>query len=263
MEDYIQINKNSWDQRVEPHVNSDFYEMNAFLSGKNSLKSIELALLGEVQGKRILHLQCHFGQDSLSLSRMGAHVTGVDFSSKAIQKANELKSELNVDATFIACDLYDLPEHLEGQFDIIFTSYGTIGWLPDLDKWASVITHFLSPNGRFIFVEFHPFIWTFDDSMEKIEFHYFNNENIIEEIKGTYADRNAPVILKTITWNHSLSEVFGALMHQGIHLIDFQEYDYSPYNCLFNLTETKPGEFRFKHIQPSIPMLYSLVGKKN
>jgi 2-polyprenyl-3-methyl-5-hydroxy-6-metoxy-1,4-benzoquinol methylase len=115
-------------------------------------KSIELELLGNVKGLSILHLQCHFGQDSLSLARMGAHVTGIDLSDKAIKTAQELNAELHLNAEFICSDIYDLPQHLNKQFDIVFTSYGTIGWLPDLNKWAQIIHHFLKPEGKFIFV---------------------------------------------------------------------------------------------------------------
>lgn len=262
MSDYRECNKQSWDDRVEIHATGDFYDLQGFLNGNNSLKPIELALLGELKNKRILHLQCHFGQDSLSMARLGAQVTGVDFSSKAIQKANELTERMGLDATFIECDIYELPKFLTGTFDIVFTSYGTIGWLPDIDKWASIVAHYLAPEGQFIFVEFHPFIWTFDNDMQHIAYHYFNKEEIVEEYSGTYADRNAPIVSKTITWNHSLSEVFNALKNCGIQPIDFQEYDYSPYDCLANLIESKPGEFRFKHINKSIPMVYSLVGRR-
>ena len=156
---YIELNRESWNNRVEPHLKSEFYNLELFLKGKNSLNEIELNLLGEIKGKSILHLQCHFGQDTISLSRLGAKVTGVDLSDKSIEKARELATQTNSDAQFICCDLYDLPNHLDQQFDFVFSSYGTIGWLPDLDKWAKVISSFLKPTGKFIFVEFHPVVW--------------------------------------------------------------------------------------------------------
>ncbi len=134
MEDYIKINKQTWNNKTEVHVASDFYDNDNFLKGKSTLNSIELNLLGDLKDKKILHLQCHFGQDSLSLSRMGAKVTGVDLSNKAIEKAEELNQLLNLNAKFICCNIYDLPNYLNEKFDIVFTSYGTIGWLPDLSK---------------------------------------------------------------------------------------------------------------------------------
>src|SRR5690606_5040157 len=162
-EDYLAINKKSWNQRVQTHLDSEFYELPAFLKGKSSLNQIELDLLKDIKGKSILHLQCHFGQDSISLARMGAKVTAVDFSDKAIDAAKELCTKLGVDVNFLCSDIYELPHILDGQFDIVFTSYGTIGWLPDLQKWAKVVSHYLKNKGEFIFVEFHPVVWMFDD----------------------------------------------------------------------------------------------------
>jgi 2-polyprenyl-3-methyl-5-hydroxy-6-metoxy-1,4-benzoquinol methylase len=153
---YLEVNRNSWNNRVEAHLKSEFYDMEGFMKGNSSLNEIELKLLGDVKGKSILHLQCHFGQDSISLSRMGARVTGIDLSDKAIQKAEEIAKATQTDAKFICCDLYNLPKHLDEKFDIVFTSYGTIGWLPDMDKWAKIVSQYLKPGGQFVFVEFHP-----------------------------------------------------------------------------------------------------------
>lgn len=142
---YIEINKQSWNNRVDAHLKSEFYDVTGFLNGNSSLNSIELELLGDVKGKSILHLQCHFGQDSISLARLGAKVTSVDLSDKAIENGKTLAKQTSADVNFICCDVYDLPHHLTEQFDMVFTSYGTIGWLPDLDKWASLISRYLKP----------------------------------------------------------------------------------------------------------------------
>src|SRR5436189_4993553 len=131
--DYVELNRRAWNMRTTYHVQSSFYHVKEFTKGESSLNAIELALLGDIKGKSILHLQCHFGQDSLSLARMGAKVTGVDLSDKSIEKAKELNKQLDLDADFICCNIYDLPNHLTKEFDIVFTSYGTIGWLPDLN----------------------------------------------------------------------------------------------------------------------------------
>ena len=144
--DYLEINKQTWNNKTEVHIDSEFYDNENFLKGKSSLNAIELKLLGDFSNKKILHLQCHFGQDSLSLARLGAKVTGVDLSDQAIEKAKEFNEKLNLDAQFICCDVYDLPNHLDEKFDIVFTSYGTIGWLPDLTKWANLVSKFLKPN---------------------------------------------------------------------------------------------------------------------
>ena len=166
---YIEINKQSWNKKTDFHIASEFYDNESFIKGKSSLNEIELNLLGDIKGKSILHLQCHFGQDTISLNRLGAKITGVDLSDRAIEKANELAKETNAEANFICCDIYDLPNFLDEKFDIVYTSYGTIGWLPDMDKWASIISHFLKPKGKFIFVEFHPVVWMFDDDFNRVK----------------------------------------------------------------------------------------------
>lgn len=257
--DYIEINKKLWNEKVAHHVLSDFYDMPAFLSGKTSLKSIELDMLGNIQGKKVLHLQCHFGQDSLSLARMGASVTGVDFSEAAIEKAIELAKHTAADARFICSDIFHLPDVLEEQFDLVFTSYGTIGWLPDIDKWAGVVARFLKPGGRFIMVDFHPVLWMFDNEFSRIQYSYFNKEAIIETLNGTYADREAPLHHTEIGWNHSFTEILTALLEKGLSLKQFGEYDYSPYNCFSNMVEYEAGKFRISHLEDKIPMLYSLL----
>jgi len=264
MEDlnYIEINKKTWNNKTEVHVHSPFYDNESFLQGKSTLMDIELELLGDISGKKILHLQCHFGQDTMTFSRMGAQAIGVDLSDKAIEKAKEFNTQLGLDARFICCDLYDLPNHLNEQFDIVFTSYGTIGWLPDLDKWAKVVSRFLKSGGKFIFAEFHPVVWMFDNNFKEVFYNYFNVAPIIEDESGTYADRYADIEAKTITWNHPTSEVLNALISNGLEINCFNEYDYSPYDCFQETEEFEPGKFRIKHLQNKIPMVFALEATK-
>ena len=260
--DYLRINKQSWNDKTDINFKSEFYDVKGFISGKTSLKGIELKLLGDIQGKSILHLQCHFGQDSISLAREGARVTGVDLSDKAIAQAVALSETTGTAATFICCDLYDLPNHSTKQFDIVFTSYGTIGWLPDLDKWAKIISAFLKPGGKFIFAEFHPVVWMFNDHFTAIGYDYFNTGAIVETESGTYADRYAPIKAETVSWNHSIAEVLTALITNGLQLKSFEEYDYSPYNCFNGTVEVEPKKFRIRHLEHTIPMVYSLLATK-
>ena len=255
---YIEINRQSWNNRTDTHIKSEFYDLDSFLKGKSSLKEIELNLLGNLQGKTILHLQCHFGQDTISLSRLGAEVTGVDLSDKAIEKAKQIAKETNSNANFICCDIYDLPNNLEKQFDIVFTSYGTIGWLPDLNKWAKIVSQFLKPGGQFIFVEFHPVVWMFDDNFEKIGYNYFNSGAIVETQNGTYADKTAEITQSYVMWNHGLSEVISSLIKNGLEINSFEEFDYSPHNCFNKTIEFEPGKYRIEHLDNKIPMVYSL-----
>ncbi|NUY79825.1 class I SAM-dependent methyltransferase [Flavobacterium sp. MAH-1] len=260
--DYLDINRKTWNEKVNVHVNSDFYKQQDFLDGKNTLQQIEFELLGNVKDKRILHLQCHFGQDTISLARMGATTVGVDFSDKAIDVAEKLAKDLDADASFICSDIYDLPNRMYQEFDIVFTSYGTIGWLPDLDKWAKVISHFLKPGGKFVFAEFHPVIWMYDDDFSKITYNYFKSDPILEESTGTYAEKESDIVNKTISWNHSLSEVFTSLISNGLTIQKFNEYDYSPYDCFNQTEEFEPGKFRIKHLGNHIPMVYSITAFK-
>ena len=261
-QNYLAINKALWDEKTKHHVNSDFYNMDAFLNGSTSLKDIELALLGDVAGKSILHLQCHFGQDSLSLARMGAKVTGVDFSGEAIKNAKELNEQLGLDATFICTDIYSLPESLDQQFDIVFTSYGTIGWMPDMQKWARIVARYLKPEGQFIFVDFHPVVWMFNSDFSAVQYPYFNKEAIVETLEGTYADRNAPIKQSEVGWNHDLSEVMQNLIDAGLNITRFQELDSSPHNCFSNMVAIGGGRYQVEGLEGKIPMVYTLTAKR-
>ena len=260
--EYIEINRQSWNNRVETHLKSEFYDLENFLKGKTSLNPIELQLLGDMKGKTILHLQCHFGQDTISLSRLGAEVVGVDLSDKAIECAKQIALETNTGASFICCDIYDLPNYLDKQFDIVFTSYGTIGWLPDLDKWAAIVSKFLKPNGQFVLVEFHPVVWMFDDNFEKIGYNYFNSGAIVESETGTYADKVANISQEYVMWNHGLSEVMNSLIKNELEINALNEYDYSPYNCFNKTIEFEPKKFRIEHLENKIPMVYSIVATR-
>ncbi|KAA3631876.1 MAG: class I SAM-dependent methyltransferase, partial [Bacteroidetes bacterium] len=156
--------------------------------------------------------------------------------------------------------VYDLPNHLDEKFDIVFTSYGTIGWLPDLDKWASVIDNHLKPGGQFIFAEFHPVVWMFDDDFTKIQYKYDKSDAIVETEIGTYTDGGETLSTECVSWNHSLSEVMTSLIKQGIEIVQFEEFDYSPYACFSHVEQVGEGKFRIKHLGDKIPMVYSLVG---
>jgi ubiquinone/menaquinone biosynthesis C-methylase UbiE len=194
---------------------------------------------------------------------MGAKATGVDFSDKAIEQAKELANRLNLDTRFICCDVYSLPDHLDEQFDLVFTSYGTIGWLPDLDQWAFVVSRYLKPGGRFVFVEFHPVVWMFDDDLQKITYSYFNTDVIQDEEVGTYADRDSEEQHQFICWNHPLDEVFNSLKNAGLTWESFREYDYSPYGFLSCCEQVGEREYIIKHLGRKLPLVYSLTCSKS
>ena len=259
---YIEINKALWNEKTKHHLASDFYDMPAFLAGENTLNSPELALLGDVKGLKILHLQCHFGQDSLSLARMGAEVTGVDLSDKAIEAANGLAKELGLNTRFICCDLYSLPQYLDEQFDIVFTSYGTIGWLPHIKTWAEVVARYVSQGGKFVFADFHPALWMFDNEFTYVQYPYFNGEAIVETEKGTYADKDADIELESVGWNHGLAEVMQSLIDAGLQIEVFEELDFSPYDCCAKTVEIERGKFQIKGMEGKLPIMYTLRASK-
>ena len=261
-DNYLELNKKAWNDKTAFHTASDFYDMPGFMSGKSTLQDIELELLGNVSGKKVLHLQCHFGQDTISLARLGAEVTGIDFSESAIQKGRQIAAELNLPAAFICCDIYSLPEVLNDKFDIVFTSYGTIGWLPDVDRWAAIVSHFLKPGGTFVFADFHPVLWMFDNDFTTITYRYFKDKAIIETETGTYADTSAPISNQTVSWNHSLTEILNSLIKNNLEIQVFNEYDYSPYDCFNGTVEAEPGKFRIANLGNKIPMVYSIKAIK-
>ncbi len=262
MKDYKEINRNSWNRKVKIHLDSEFYDNENFKKGKSSLNDIELNLMGDVSGKTILHLQCHFGQDTISLDRLGANPTGVDISDEAIKTAQNLSKELESSAQFVCCDIYDLPNHLNEKFDLVFTSYGTIGWLPDLDRWAKVVSQFMKPSGEFLMVEFHPVVWMFDDDFNEVKYNYFNDGPICEVESGTYAQKDADIDLEFVMWNHSISEVANNLIKHGLLIQGIHEYDYSPYPCFKGTKSIGERKFIIEKMGNKLPMVYAISSRK-
>ncbi|MDA0178479.1 hypothetical protein C7H62_1610 [Mesoflavibacter sp. HG96] len=255
-------NKATWNEKVKAHANSDFYKLNTFINGENSLNTYELNALPDVKGKSLLHLQCHFGQDTLSWSRLGAKCTGVDLSDEGVKLAQQLNNQLKLDANFVCCNVLDTSQYVKEQFDIVFTSYGVIGWLPDLKPWGKMIAERLKDGGTFYMVEFHPIVWMFDylDGQPKMKYGYMQDEAIYEEYEGTYGDTNAKMISKEYGWNHGLSEVINALTEAGLRIDYLNEYDESPYNVLPNLEATKSGTYVTK--DKLYPLIFEIKANK-
>ena len=274
--EYFEANKHLWNQRTAVHKDSVFYDLAGFKAGANVLTPIELNEIGDVKGRSLLHLQCHFGMDTMSFSRMGAKCTGIDLSDDAIKLAKEINDELKLDAKFICCNVYDLLSEnrsvrkappLEGfgeaeQFDIVFTSYGTIGWLPDLDRWAKVISEKLKPGGFFYMAEFHPVVWMFDDDFTHIKYYYDNKEIIVMEDQPSYTGDKNEIVGKEYSWNHSISEVLNALINAGLKIEFFNEHTFSPYANFKNSVESEPGKWYIKGMEGKIPMVYSLMARQ-
>jgi SAM-dependent methyltransferase len=261
---FLQSNQKLWDDRVPVHQRSAFYRMDEFLRGENVLDEIVTDELGpEVDGRSLLHLQCHFGQDSLCLARMGARVMGVDFSEVAIADATRLNQQLGLNASFVQSDVYELTDKLSGTFDIVFTSFGAVCWLPDLERWAKVVAHFLAPGGIFYLAEFHPTLYLFDFDRKTIGYEYFNNGRpVVEEVENTYASDEHLVKGTAYSWQHSLHQVIAPLLREGLQLLDFQEFPFSPFKCFPNMHEVSPRRFVFGDFGVSLPHVYSLKMQK-
>lgn len=268
---YFEANKQSWNKRTAVHKDSEFYNVEAFKKGKSSLNKIELNELGDVKGKTLLHLQCHFGMDTMSWEKEGATCVGVDISDVAIKLANEIREDLKLKTEFICANIYDLAdafkvppreEFREAGFDIVFTSYGTIGWLPDLDKWAEIVAVFLKPGGIFYIADFHPVLWMMDEEQQHIKYNYFNTEVITEETTGTYTDRDADIKSIEHGWNHPFSEIINALLKHGLQIMSLNEFPYSPYNCFKNMEKGDDDMWRIKGMNEKMPIMYSIKAIK-
>lgn len=259
---YLAANRVSWDKRTPIHAASRFYDVEGFKTGKSSLNFIEVEELGPVKGQSLLHLQCHFGMDSLSWARMGARVTGIDFSEKSIQMAKELGLEENIHAEFHCCDVYDVPMILDNrQFDIVFTSYGAINWLPDIDRWAQVAAQSTKRGGTFYMVEFHPLLRTLDED-GFLKYSYFHREEPYEDPEGTYTDGGDLFSSKSYDWQHSMSDVVNALIGAGFRIELVNEFPFSVYNCFPGMIEIEPGKWVFENVGATIPYLFSVRARR-
>lgn len=258
MDDFLTVNQNAWDNRTELHLESDFYDLPGFLAGNTSLREIELAEL-DVRGKNLLHLQCHFGQDTLSWAREGAaSVTGLDLSPKAIAAATSIASELKLDdrANFVCGNVLDARALVQGEFELVYSSYGVLCWLPDLTVWANTIASCLKPGGLFFLAEFHPIKALMDG------YDYFHTGQADVEQEGSYTENSREAENTMVSWSHDLGEVVSALINAGLVIESLREYDFSPYDCFDNLVEEEPGRFRQRLDGKAIPMVFSIKARK-
>jgi SAM-dependent methyltransferase len=254
--DYFEVNRRGWDQRAEAHVGSEFYDVESFLGGATSLRGIELAELKGVSGRKLLHLQCHFGLDTLSWARLGAVCTGVDISPVAIEHAKRLRDETDIQADFVCSNIYDFDRGAREPYDIVFTSYGAVCWLPDIKRWAEVVSSNLVSGGTFYMVEFHPIY----DLLSGYSYFTGATPDVCEE--GSYTENGSDLMAKFVTWTHPVSSVVSALVDSGIEIIRLNEFPYSPYNCFEGLQEREPGRFHLQHRGHDVPIVYSLLGRK-
>ncbi len=262
--EFMQENRKMWDEYVAINSHSQLYDLDSFRQGANKLNPLERSEMGDVKGKTLLHLQCHFGMDTLSWARLGAQVTGMDYSGEGIKLARKLSDELRIPASFLCCNLYDLPANLEGQFDIVYTSYGVLCWLNDIPRWAQIAASYVKPGGFFYIAEFHPFALVFDDEAEELHFRYPYFEKLMSfDITGSYADRGAMVSVKRdYEWNHTMGEIVTALIDAGLQIEFLHEHPFTVYEQLPFLLPDGTGYWRFPEGAQPIPLMFSIKASK-
>jgi SAM-dependent methyltransferase len=264
-------NRQLWDAWTAVHAEGDFYDLAGFRAGGIRLRDAEVAAVGDVRGRTLLHLQCHFGIDTLSWARLGARVTGVDFSPAALRLAREIAADIGIeDARFVESNLYELPEHLDGKFDVVYTSRGVLGWLPDIRAWARVVAHFLAPGGTFFITEAHPVFQVFENEGVvprelRLTYPYWEHRDpLVFDVQGSYADVSADVGEQVEHgWNHGLGEIVTALIDAGLRIESLEEHPYLEWSADF-LVESEPGSDRFV-LPPGpgeLPLSFSLRATK-
>jgi len=265
--EFFEANKKRWNERVNINAQSKFYDLESFLAGKTSLLPLENIELGDVAGKKLLHLQCHFGMDTLSWARNGALVTGIDFAPEAIKLARELSVQLKINAKFIEANIYDIPNIINEKFDIVFTSYGVLCWLPDIKKWGEIISYCLKPGGFFYIIESHPFGFLIDENyLERFQtgYPYFNEGKAIRfEDETNLIDKSKKLKNKvSFEWIHPLSTIINSLIENGLQIEFIHEFPY----CFFPIhPDMIKGENQYYHFQNNlfnVPMMFSLKAIK-
>jgi SAM-dependent methyltransferase len=260
----LDANRANWNERVAIHAQSRFYDVEGWLREAPGPPSREIDVIGDVSGKSLLQLQCHFGMDALRWARAGATVTGLDFSPAAISEATSLASRTGLSdrATFVCANVYDAPRVLSGQrFDVVYVSLGSLEWLPDISAWGSVVADLLLPGGRFYLHDVHPFSSCFDDAGERVVYGYFEEPEhpFVDDYSFSYTDGSEMATTRTYEWNHSIGEVLTALTSRGLVVDSFVEHDWTLFQQFPWLIENAEGLATIPKGRPRIPLSYTIV----
>jgi SAM-dependent methyltransferase len=264
MEDWLKANRDKWNSVVDVHARAASYNLDGFRRGENVLFPLELREVGDVRGKSLLHLQCHFGLDTMSWARLGATVTGLDLSDKAIDLARKLAAELSIAAKFVLGNIYDAPSLVDGQFDVVFQSYGAICWLPDMPRWAEVVAHFVKPGGFFYIADLHPFASVFaggpGETAPRMEFSYFRENVIVDEPGPDYADPTHIVEHRPREWIHTVGSIVNSLIDAGLQIEFFREHR----ECVWQIypyAKRRADGMWYVEGDP-LPLIFSLKARK-
>jgi SAM-dependent methyltransferase len=272
MNEYLAANRALWDEWTAIHARSEFYDVEGWKAGRHPLRGFLIDEVGDVAGKDLLHLQCHFGLDTLSWARRGARVTGVDFSGRAITLARSLAADTGLDARFVQSDVLELDQVLDGDFEVVFTSFGVLGWLPDLTRWAKVVARFVRPGGTFYLAEFHPSAQAMDDgdvTEPRLAYPYFPSpQPLAFPTQGSYADPDAKVEQPVeYGWSHSIGEIVTVLAEAGLRIEFLHEFPFTVFRAMPFLVESEDqdGSRTWRLPEPwdgKLPLTFSLKATK-
>jgi SAM-dependent methyltransferase len=274
MSEFTDANRANWDERATLHADrgTHGYQVSQYIADRDAISGVvrfDLPRLGAIDGLRAIHLQCHIGTDTLSLARLGARVTGLDFSTNAIDEARRLVADTGDDVDFVVADVYDAASVLQpGSFDLVYTGVGALCWLPSMDHWAAVVAELLAPGGSLFLREGHPILWTMDERLDDdlhLRFPYFEREQPLQwDDDSTYVETTRPLTAtRTYEWNHSLGEIVTALLAAGLRIDLLEEHDSVPWEALPGQMVVRPdGEFALDALDGVAPLSYTLRATK-
>ncbi|MGA9596669.1 MAG: class I SAM-dependent methyltransferase [Acidimicrobiia bacterium] len=268
MDDRLADNRANWDDRVPIHWGG--YDAEGFIDDPGRISDVvryDSAVLGDVSGQRLVHLQCHFGMDTLSWARLGAEVTGVDFSESAIAAAKELSDRSTTQGRFVVANVYDAADVLGEQYDIVYTGVGAICWIPDIATWARVVAALLEPGGTFYMREAHPVLWALDwrdDGQLMLVYPYFEiPDSVQEDLNTTYLGEGTIEHTTTHSWNHGIAETFAALVDAGLVITTLQEHRELEWQAMPTMTLGDDGRWRLpEHQRELAPLMWTIIATK-
>ena len=265
LDEHQLANRANWDARVDIHYASDDYGIERFVADPNHISDVvtlDKERLGDLSGKRLIHLQCHIGTDTISLARLGAEVTGIDLSEKSIEAARRLSADSGTPARFFVSELYDAPSVVPEKFDIVYTGVGAICWLPDIVGWARVVASFLEPGGRFHMLEGHPMMWSLDwEDTERLSviYPYFETlEPVAEVEEATYAGEGVVSSPLNYAWNHGIGETLTALLDVGFRIDAVEEHDFCVWQGIGQMIQGDDGHWRLPTNTERLPAMWSV-----
>jgi SAM-dependent methyltransferase len=268
--DSIEVNRRNWDERAGLHAASDEYGLARFREDPAHISDVvrfDLPRLGDIAGQRGVHLQCHIGTDTVSLARLGAHMTGLDFSAASLEVARRLAADAGAEVDFVHAEVYDAPEVVGGGFDFVFTGIGALCWLPDVDRWAGVVAALLRPGGRLFIREGHPVLWALDyEDPDRLvlAYPYFEvREPLVETEEQTYVHTQQPLQNSTThSWNHGIGEIVTAVLDHGMRVTQLAEHDSVPWNPLPTQMVQRGPEWVLAEHPERMPLTYTLQAIK-